>query len=168
MLCPLATIVCECLPCNFENLQHQYYRRAMSLRRKHESLPPRLILKRRFQLNKSISRQENIEKKVSIKSLVLRARLSNDHLLQDQWLVQALHAGLHVITSITYLRDRDKWLVEQNKWSIHVWEQRDQVTVLHNRRFSFTKCDFNPFAPEPPVTARADPRPFYPLWRHKF
>ena len=22
---------------------------------------------------------------------------------------------------------------------------------------------FNPFAPEPPVTARADPRPFYPL-----
>ena len=21
----------------------------------------------------------------------------------------------------------------------------------------------NPFAPEPPVTARADPRPFYPL-----
>ena len=26
----------------------------------------------------------------------------------------------------------------------------------------------NPFAPEPPVTARADPRPFYPLWRHQF
>ena len=27
---------------------------------------------------------------------------------------------------------------------------------------------FNPFAPEPPVTARADPGPFYPLWRHQF
>ena len=27
---------------------------------------------------------------------------------------------------------------------------------------------FNPFAPEPPVTARADPRPFYPLWGHQF
>ena len=26
----------------------------------------------------------------------------------------------------------------------------------------------NPFAHEPPVTARADPRPFYPLWRHQF
>ena len=30
-------------------------------------------------------------------------------------------------------------------------------------------CDFiNSFAPEPPVTARADPGPFYPLWRHQF
>ena len=27
---------------------------------------------------------------------------------------------------------------------------------------------FNPFAPEPPLTARADPGPFYPLWRHQF
>ena len=26
----------------------------------------------------------------------------------------------------------------------------------------------NPFAPEPPVTARADPGPFYPLWCHQF
>ena len=26
----------------------------------------------------------------------------------------------------------------------------------------------NPFAPEPPVTTRADPGPFYPLWRHQF
>ena len=26
----------------------------------------------------------------------------------------------------------------------------------------------NPFAPEPPVTARADPGLFYPLWRHQF
>ena len=47
-----------------KNLQDLYYRRAMSVRRKHESVPPRLILKRRFQLKKSISRQENIEKKV--------------------------------------------------------------------------------------------------------
>ena len=30
-------------------------------------------------------------------------------------------------------------------------------------------CDtFNPFAPEPPVTTRAYPGPFYPLWRHQF
>ena len=28
--------------------------------------------------------------------------------------------------------------------------------------------DINPFAPEPPVTARADPGPFYPLWYHQF
>ena len=26
----------------------------------------------------------------------------------------------------------------------------------------------NPLAPEPPVTACADPGPFYPLWRHQF
>ena len=26
----------------------------------------------------------------------------------------------------------------------------------------------NPFAPEPPLTACADPGPFYPLWRHQF
>ena len=31
-----------------------------------------------------------------------------------------------------------------------------------------TSHDVNPFAPEPPVTARADPGPFYPLWRHQF
>ena len=30
---------------------------------------------------------------------------------------------------------------------------------LYNHYFSF----LNPFAPEPPVTARADPGPFYPL-----
>ena len=69
-------------------------------------------------------------------------RLSNDDLIQDQWLVQALH----VITSITYLRDRDKWLVEQNKWSMRGWEQRDQVTVLHNWRFSFTKSPWHSVA----------------------
>ena len=26
----------------------------------------------------------------------------------------------------------------------------------------------NPLAPEPPVTARADPGSFYPLWRYQF
>ena len=30
------------------------------------------------------------------------------------------------------------------------------------------EMDINPFAPEPPVTARADSGPFYPLWRHQF
>ena len=28
--------------------------------------------------------------------------------------------------------------------------------------------NINPFAPELPVTARADPGPFYPLWCHQF
>ena len=32
----------------------------------------------------------------------------------------------------------------------------------------FGHCSINPFAPEPPVTSRADPGPFYPLWRHQF
>ena len=32
----------------------------------------------------------------------------------------------------------------------------------------FLLKEVNPFAPEPPVTARADPGPFYPLWRHQF
>ena len=27
---------------------------------------------------------------------------------------------------------------------------------------------FNQFAPEPPIMVRADPRPFYLLWRHQF
>ena len=30
-------------------------------------------------------------------------------------------------------------------------------------RASWLATRVNPFAPEPPVTARADPRPFYPL-----
>ena len=30
------------------------------------------------------------------------------------------------------------------------------------------KFSIVPFAPEPPVTVRADPRPFYRLWRHLF
>ena len=29
--------------------------------------------------------------------------------------------------------------------------------------FSLLYCVINPFAPEPPITARADPHPFYPL-----
>ena len=47
-----------------KNLQHQYYWRAMSVRRKHETLPPRLKLKGRYPIEKSISKQEKIEKKV--------------------------------------------------------------------------------------------------------
>ena len=30
------------------------------------------------------------------------------------------------------------------------------------------KNNLNPFAPEPPLTARADPLRFYRLWRHQF
>ena len=30
-----------------------------------------------------------------------------------------------------------------SEFDMHVWEQRDQVTVLYNRRFGFTKFDFN-------------------------
>ena len=36
----------------------------------------------------------------------------------------------------------------------------NKIHVKHDR--------INPFAPEPPVTAHADPGPFYPLWRHQF
>ena len=37
---------------------------------------------------------------------------------------------------------------------------------LQNYIMSLKSALINPFAPEPPVTARADPGPFYPLWRH--
>ena len=40
---------------------------------------------------------------------------------------------------------------------------RNQVKKIEKYFFAL-----NPFAPEPPVTARADPGPFYPLWRHQF
>ena len=37
------------------------------------------------------------------------------------------------------------------------------ITINYNFfSLSIALC-FNPFAPKPPVTARADPRPFYPL-----
>ena len=39
---------------------------------------------------------------------------------------------------------------------------------ISTKSFFLSLSLFNPFAPEPPVTARADPHPFYPLWRHQF
>ena len=62
----------------------------MSVRRKHESLPPRLILKRRFQIEEiNIEARKHREEgingalrlHISFKSLFLRARLSNDDLI---------------------------------------------------------------------------------------
>ena len=44
--------------------------------------------------------------------------------------------------------------------AIHHMKQR--VTSFSCRYFH-VYSQLNPFAPEPPVTARADPRPFYPL-----
>ena len=35
--------------------------------------------------------------------------------------------------------------------------------LLSGHLWDLSKCLLNPFAPEPPVTARADPGPFYPL-----
>ena len=37
------------------------------------------------------------------------------------------------------------------------------VTFVHDAVVIYQAKVFNPFAPEPPVTARADPGPFYPL-----
>ena len=45
------------------------------------------------------------------------------------------------------------------------WKVSQKVGVSHTDKNNF---NLNPFAPEPPVTARADPGPFYPLWRHQF
>ena len=56
------------------------------------------------------------------------------------------------------------------------------ANYIHNHRFltviveliidlelrALNMLELNPFATEPPVTARADSRPFYPLWRHQF
>ena len=41
------------------------------------------------------------------------------------------------------------------KLLLHVYDALVSVNCL--------KDEVNPFAPEPPVTARADPGPFYPL-----
>ena len=46
---------------------------------------------------------------------------------------------------------------------ISIWEQ-----ILKHTKQQLKHWDINPFAPEPPVTTRADPGPFYPLWRHQF
>ena len=43
--------------------------------------------------------------------------------------------------------------------------------ALQLLQFSFpptTRSFYNPFAPEPPVSTGADPRPFYHLWHHQF
>ena len=50
-------------------------------------------------------------------------------------------------------------MISNNFIRIYVWED----FCNHASRNSI-----NPFAPEPPITARADPGPFYPLWRHQF
>ena len=36
---------------------------------------------------------------------------------------------------------------------------------MHDNDVKFSTV---PFTPEPPLTARADPRPFNRLWRHQF
>ena len=42
------------------------------------------------------------------------------------------------------------------------------INIRDEENFNPHKILLNPFAPEPPATARADPGPFYPLWRHQF
>ena len=60
----------------------------MSVRRKHETLPLRLKLKRRYPIEEiNIEARKNrrfMFMNISLKSLFLRARLSNDNLIQDQ------------------------------------------------------------------------------------
>ena len=57
--------------------------------------------------------------------------------------------------SVKCLKFNSFMLQSQKKWSVSVIEAPPLYLL-------------NPFAPEPPVTARADPGPFYPLWRHQF
>ena len=47
------------------------------------------------------------------------------------------------------------------------FKPRPQNKACHNNH-NFVYFTFKPFAPEPPVTTRADQGPFYPLWRHQF
>ena len=44
-------------------------------------------------------------------------------------------------------------------WILELYKSLDIIIII---------IIINPFAPEPLVTARADPGPFYPLWRHQF
>ena len=44
----------------------------------------------------------------------------------------------------------------------------EQAEEPKQQHFIYTPSRINPFAPELPVTACADPGPFYPLWRHQF
>ena len=41
-------------------------------------------------------------------------------------------------------------------------------SVLYDLTSKIYEIVFNPFAPEPPVTARADAGPFYPFGHHQF
>ena len=47
--------------------------------------------------------------------------------------------------------------------AIHHMKQRVTSALLISCRYFHVYSQLNPFAPKPPVTARADPRPFYPL-----
>ena len=51
---------------------------------------------------------------------------------------------------------RGPWKSLCQLWFCYV---REQYLAFYNTQYAF----FNPFAPKPPVTARADPRPFYQL-----
>ena len=44
-----------------------------------------------------------------------------------------------------------------------VYQSQSQFWFDHLRESTDRRNTFNPFAPEPSVTARADPGPFYPL-----
>ena len=70
------------------------------------------------------------------------------------------------INSYWTLARHSRFLVENQSTAAFFHLIRDWEFVLV-RTFIRTQS-FNPFAPEPPVTARADPRHFYPLWRHQF
>ena len=49
----------------------------------------------------------------------------------------------------------------------HEWSNM-QAFLRHCKLFLFCLIFLNPFAPEPPVTARADPCALYCLWCHQF
>ena len=104
---------------------------------------------------------------------------TNKHYIQDLFkIIQSC------ITKITFhkMKHFNKYIMYQNKSnlcficcyinscsSINISSKNSNVCVVVNFSsqvifiFLLFQLHINPFAPEPPVTARADPGPFYPL-----
>ena len=68
------------------------------------------------------------------------------------------HAPLHVKRARA---SKSPWITPYLKKRMH---DRDILKLKASRSKDANDwLQFNPFAPEPPITARADPGPFYPL-----
>ena len=68
------------------------------------------------------------------------------------------------------------WKLSQKALAQETWIKKTLISQITRRQFTrtwFQKAGSNNnnnknFVPEPPVTAREDPPPFYSLWRHQF